>query len=94
MQSVGSEIAHVKYCTEEVGGEPYTYRPMGSYVVSAAGVCGGAPTFKYTRVGIQHALELLAAGRGIEDVAAIYHQPVAAIREAIGVAALYVRDSG
>lgn len=36
--------------TEMVGGEPYQYCPLGDYVVRAVGVCGGRPTFKYTRI--------------------------------------------
>ena len=38
--------------TEMVGGEPYQYYPLGDYVVRAVGVCGGRPTFKYTRIEI------------------------------------------
>lgn len=38
--------------TEIVGGEPYRYFPLGEHVVSAEGVCGGRPTFKYTRIEV------------------------------------------
>jgi hypothetical protein len=37
---------------ETVGGEPYEYYPLGQYVVIAPGVCGGRPTFKYTRLDV------------------------------------------
>ena len=42
--------------TEMVGGEPYQYYPLGKHVVRAVGVCGGHPTFKYTRIGVYYAL--------------------------------------
>ncbi len=38
--------------TEAVKGEPYQYYPLGEHVVRAVGVCGGRPTFKYTRIEI------------------------------------------
>ena len=38
--------------TEMVGGEVYQYYPQGEHVVRAVGVCGGRPTFKYTRIEI------------------------------------------
>ena len=71
---------------EIVGGEPYEYYPLGEYIVSAVGVCDGEPTFKYTRIGIQHALGLLSAGRTVHEVAQGYRIPVEAVREAIHLA--------
>jgi hypothetical protein len=35
---------------ENVGGEPFEYYSVGRYIVIAPGVCGGRPTFKYTRI--------------------------------------------
>ena len=72
---------------EMVGGEPYKYYPLGQYIVVAPGVCGGRPTFKYTRIDVRHALGLLAAGRTVEQVAHGYDIPVAAVREALELAA-------
>lgn len=46
--------------TEIIGGEPYRYYPLGDHVVRAPGVCGGRPTFKYTRIEITEALPALA----------------------------------
>ncbi len=40
--------------------EPYRYYPLGDHVVRAPGVCGGRPTFKYTRIEITEALPALA----------------------------------
>jgi uncharacterized protein (DUF433 family) len=72
---------------EIYGGEPYEYYPLGEHVVAAPGVCGGRPTFKYTRIDVQHALGRLLMGWTIEQVAASYHLPIAAMREAINLAA-------
>jgi uncharacterized protein (DUF433 family) len=76
-----------KRVREIVGGEPYEYYPLGHHIVVAPGVCGGRPTFKYTRIDVRHALSLLAAGRTIERVAHGYQLPVAAVREALALAA-------
>ena len=76
-----------KLLRETVGGEPYEYYPVGRYVVIAPGVCGGRPTFKHTRIDVRHALRLLAGGRPIDQVARGYQIPVAAVREALGLAA-------
>jgi uncharacterized protein (DUF433 family) len=67
--------------TEMVGGEPYQYYPLGDYVVRAVGVCGGRPTFKYTRIEITGTLERLAAGERLEDIVQGYRGRVS--REAI-----------
>jgi uncharacterized protein (DUF433 family) len=70
---------------EIVGGEPYDYYPLGKYVVRAVGVCGGRPTFKYTRIEITGTLERLAAGENVEDIVEGYRGrvPRAAIMEAV-----------
>jgi uncharacterized protein (DUF433 family) len=71
--------------TEIVGGEPYQYCPLGDYVVRAVGVCGGRPTFKYTRIEITGTLERLAAGEHLEDIVQRYRGRVSheAITEAV-----------
>ena len=71
--------------TEIVGGEAYQYYPMGEYVVRAPGVCGGRPTFKYTRIDITGTLDRLATGEHIDKVVAGYHGRVSkeAVHEAI-----------
>lgn len=70
-----------KFTTEMVGGELYQYYPLGNHVVRAIGVCGGRPTFKYTRIEITGTLERLAAGEGIEEIVKGYRGRVS--REAI-----------
>jgi uncharacterized protein (DUF433 family) len=76
-----------KLVTEIVGGEPYEYYPLGEYIVAAPGVCGGEPTFKYTLINVEHALGRLLMGWTVEQVAQSYQLPVAAMREAIHLAA-------
>ena len=58
--------------TKMVGGEPYQFYPLGEYIVRAPGVCGGRPTFKYTRIEIIGTLERLATGESMEDIVAGY----------------------
>jgi uncharacterized protein (DUF433 family) len=67
--------------TEMVGEEVYQYYPLGDYVVRAIGVCGGRPTFKYTRIEVTGTLERLVAGENIEDIVKGYRGRVS--REAI-----------
>jgi uncharacterized protein (DUF433 family) len=47
---------------EMYGDVSYEYYPVGQYIVAAPGVCGGRPTFKYTRLEVAVVLDLLAAG--------------------------------
>jgi uncharacterized protein (DUF433 family) len=74
-----------KLVTEMVGGEVYQYYPLGEHVVRAVGVCGGRPTFKYTRIEITGTLERLAAGESIDEIVRGYRGRVSheAIVEAV-----------
>ena len=67
--------------TESISGEPYVYRPLGEYVVQARGVCGGRPTFKYTRIEITGTLARLASGESLEQLVQGYAGKVS--REAV-----------
>ncbi len=67
--------------TETVGEELYQYYPLGNHVVRTPGVCGGRPTFKYTRIEITGALERLAAGESLDEIVTGYQGRVS--REAI-----------
>jgi uncharacterized protein (DUF433 family) len=71
--------------TEIIGGESYQYYPLTDHVVRAIGVCGGRPTFKYTRIEITGTLERLAAGENIDEIVEGYRGRVtqAAIIEAV-----------
>jgi len=77
---------------ELCGGEVYEYHPLGEYIVAASGVCGGRPTFKYTRIEAAGALNLIAAGYTIEQVAQRFEVPQQAIEEAIRLAATRLDD--
>ena len=66
-QSSKAELVQEMY-----GGELYEYYPLGKYVVSAPGVCGGRPTFKYTRLEVSAILALIASGETIEQVVQAY----------------------
>ena len=73
--------------TEMVSGEPYQYYPLGQHVVRAVGVCGGRPTFKYTRIEITGALGRLAGGESIEEIVSGYRGRVSrdAVVEAVQI---------
>jgi uncharacterized protein (DUF433 family) len=74
---------------EMVGGEWYEYVPLGEHVVAAPGVCGGRPTFKYTRLEVSVILDLLAAGYSVKDLLRKYSDSqisAAAIEEAVHLA--------
>ena len=71
---------------ETIGGEPYEYFPLGRYLVRAPGICGGRPTFKYTRIEPGIILSFIAAGESIDEIVDDYQHPHlthAAIYEAL-----------
>jgi uncharacterized protein (DUF433 family) len=77
--------------SEVVNGELYQYYPLGEHVVRAPGVCGGRPTFKYTRIEVAGTLDRLAAGEPLDAVVSGYAGRVS--REAV-LEALRVVTSG
>ena len=76
-----------KLVTETLGGECYRYYPLGKHVVRAIGVCGGRPTFKYTRIEVTGTIERLAAGESLDDIVTGYRERVsrAAVLEAVRI---------
>jgi uncharacterized protein (DUF433 family) len=81
--------AHTKLVRESIGGKSYEYYPLGKHIVSAPGVCGGRPTFKYTRLEVAVVLDLLATGWTIDKVIREYsksHLTREAVMEAIALA--------
>ena len=79
-----------KLVREDYGGEIYEYYPLGHYVVMAPGICGGRPTFKYTRIEAAGILDMLAAGWTTERIVKSYKRPELpreAIEEAVRLAA-------
>jgi uncharacterized protein (DUF433 family) len=77
-----------KLVREIVNAEPYEYYTLGESIVAAPGVCGGRPTFKYTRVEVQVVLDLLAAGEPLERLVKNFQgrAPRKAIEEALRLA--------
>lgn len=73
-----------KIITEMVGGVPYEFYPMGKHIVHAVGICGGRPTFKYTRIEVAGVLAMLTSS-SIEDIVKDYEGQISteAIEEAI-----------
>jgi uncharacterized protein (DUF433 family) len=83
------ELKKPSLVREEYGGEIYEYYPLGKYVVVAPGVCGGRPTFKYTRLEVSMVLAMLARGETPEMIVRNYeleHLTPDAISEAIELA--------
>ena len=74
---------------DTLNGEPYEYYPLGKYIVAARGVCGGRPTFKYTRIEVEVVLELLAVEQSLEQLVENFQGrvPKEAIQEALRLAA-------
>jgi uncharacterized protein (DUF433 family) len=66
---------------EEIGGVRYEYFPVGKFVVKAKGVCGGRPTFKYTRIEVDGVVARVHAGEDVDAIVADYHGRIS--REAI-----------
>lgn len=84
-----SKISKSRLAREMYGGEPYEHYSLGKYVVAAPGVCGGRPTFKYTRLEVSVILSVIAAGQTVQQVVQAYsrsHLTPAAVREAIRLA--------
>lgn len=77
---------------EQYGGEDYAYYPLGAHVVVAPGVCGGRPTFKYTRIEASAALNLMAAGYTLDQIAQRFELPRDAVEEAVRLAATHLED--
>lgn len=78
-----------KLVVEMYGGESYKYYPLGKYVVAAPEVCGGRPTFKYTRVEVIPVLNAMASGWSVKKVVEFYQRPeitTPAVHEAMRLA--------
>jgi len=74
---------------EVYGGEVYEYYPLGKYIVAAPGVCGGRPTFKYTRLEVSMILALMTTGWTVDQIVHDYSDSrltVGAVKEALRVA--------
>jgi uncharacterized protein (DUF433 family) len=90
------KTAKLELVREMVGGEAYEYYPLGEYVVVVPGVCGGRPTFKYTRIDVSVILALISNGEKIEKIVQDYslsHLKREAVSEAITLAAKALVES-
>jgi uncharacterized protein (DUF433 family) len=67
-----NETQYGELVCERYGGELYEYYPLGKYIVRAPGVCGGRPTFKYTRLEPSVILVQLSLGRSVEELVNAY----------------------
>jgi uncharacterized protein (DUF433 family) len=65
----------IQLTSEIYGGEVYEYYPLGKYIVAAPGVCGGRPTFKYTRLEVSMILAQLSIGRTVDELVGDYRRP-------------------
>lgn len=75
--------------SETYGDTVYEYYPIGQYIVAAPDVCGGRPTFKYTRLEVATILDLIAAGWTVERLIQEYDQSyltAEAVTEAVKLA--------
>jgi uncharacterized protein (DUF433 family) len=82
-------VSTLELVGEMRGGELYEYYPLGEHVVVAPGVCGGRPTFKYTRLEVSSVLSLLAQGNSVAQVVeeyALSRLTPAAVSEAVHLA--------
>ncbi len=82
-------MKHTSLVCETYGDVSYEYYPIGQYIVAAPGVCGGRPTFNYTRLEVAVVLDLLATGWTTEHILHEYTQSKLtpeAIAEAIRLA--------
>jgi uncharacterized protein (DUF433 family) len=89
LQTNGIAQSDLKLERELYGGEVYEYYPLGKYIVAAPGVCGGRPTFKYTRIEPGVILGYLANGSTIDEIVRDFdraHLTQEAIYEAIVLA--------
>lgn len=57
---------------EQVGDILYEYYLLGNHVVMAPDVCGGRPTFKYTRLEVSVVLALLVTGLSNQEIITEY----------------------
>ncbi len=77
---------------EEINGEVIEYYPLGEYVVIQPGVQGGMPTIKNTRITAGVLAGWVEQGQSPRQVAREYRLPLAAVEEALALAARYDYD--
>lgn len=91
-----NKITNSEFVVENVNGEAYKYYPLGDHIVRAVGVCGGRPTFKYTRIEVDFILAQLANGEQISELIDDYDHPhltEEVVREALKLASFAFSSS-
>ncbi|MBM4458295.1 MAG: DUF433 domain-containing protein [Chloroflexi bacterium] len=89
MKTIRSQPQRRELVREICNGDIYEYFPLGEHIVAAPGVCGGRPTFRYTRLEVSTILALIAAGESVQQVAQAYslsRLTSEAIKEAVHLA--------
>lgn len=85
-----------EFTRELVDGEWYEFVPLGKHVVACPEICGGRPTFKYTRLEVSVILDLLSAGWSVQKILRNYsHSDISAeaIKEAVQLAKQNLLDN-
>jgi uncharacterized protein (DUF433 family) len=77
---------------EWYNGRVYAYYPIGRYIVSSPGVCGGRPIVKGTRIDARYLTGRVHFGDSFDDIAADYSGTVS--REAVEEALQLERERG
>lgn len=72
MNRIRSKSQKRELVREVYGGDVYEYYPLGEYIVAAPDVCGGRPTFKYTRLEVSTILALIATGESLQQITQAY----------------------
>lgn len=72
MNRIQSKPQKRRLVREVYGGDVYEYYPLGEYIVAAPNVCGGRPTFKYTRLEVSTILALIATGESVQQITQAY----------------------
>jgi len=82
-----------KLVREIVRGKPYEYYALGEHVVAAPGICGGRPTFKYTRVEVQVVLNQIASGVPLNQLLENFNGRISkkAVEESLRLAAALLK---
>lgn len=85
-----------EFTRELVDGDWYEFVPLGKHVVACPEICGGRPTFKYTRLEVSVILDLLAAGWSVQKIMRNYSDSdisAEAIKEAVQLAKQNLLDN-
>ena len=70
--------------TMETSETPSVQQTEHPYIVCVAGICGGRPTIKGTRISVRHIAQLYKAGDTVEEILQVHpHLKAATVYDAI-----------